>query len=181
MTRSAVFIDGGYISYVMKDEFSGIKIDFDKFSKIITNGENLLRTYYYDCEPWQSNPPTPEERKMFSGAQSFFTALKHLPNFDVRLGRLAHRGYKDDGSPILAQKGVDIYLAVDLLRLSYNKAITKAYIVTNDSDFVPAIKDAKDSGIQIVLVHGKNPQFNLKQSVDSQIQIDKDIIDNCTR
>jgi uncharacterized LabA/DUF88 family protein len=180
MERSAVFIDGGYLSYVLLDEFDNKKIDFEKLSKKIADGDNLLRTYYYNCEPWQSSPPTPEESRKFAGAQRFYSALRNLPNFEVRLGRLAYRGIRDDGSPILDQKGVDIHLAVDLLRLSYNKAITKAYLITNDSDFIPAIKDSKDSGVQIVLVHGKKPQINLRESVDNLIQIDETLINNCS-
>jgi uncharacterized LabA/DUF88 family protein len=176
MGRIAVFIDGGYLDHVLRDEFHGIKIDYEKFPKLLANNDNLLRTYYYHCEPWQDNPPTEEQSEFFSNAQRFHSALRKIPNFEVRLGRLASRGRNQDGKMIVVQKGVDIYLTVDFLRLSFQRSITKAFIVTNDSDFVPAIRYVKDQGVQVILVHGRNPQRHLLESVDSTVRMDRDFI-----
>jgi hypothetical protein len=56
--RLAIFIDGGYLDAVLRDEFKGTRIDYEKIILGLTSSNTLLRSYYYTCEPWQSNPPT---------------------------------------------------------------------------------------------------------------------------
>ena len=61
MTRTAIFIDGAYLGKTLK-KFGEPKVDFQQLSEKMANGADILRTYYYDCSPYQSNPPTSEER-----------------------------------------------------------------------------------------------------------------------
>lgn len=79
MARIAIFIDGAYLDFVLKNEFDLAKIDFAGLSERIANGIDILRTYYYHCPPYQSADPTQDERLRFARAQKFFTALDRLP------------------------------------------------------------------------------------------------------
>lgn len=90
--------------------------------------------------PYQSNPPTRHERQLYAGMDQFLYNLKRLPRFEIRLGRL--RKY---GGNKFEQKGVDVLFAIDLVQLSVGKHIDKAIIVSGDSDFVPAVRIAKDN------------------------------------
>jgi len=170
--RLAIFIDGGYFDAVLRDEFKGTRIDYEKLILGLTSSNTLLRSYYYTCEPWQSNPSTNDESKRFSAAQRFHNYLRKIPNFELRLGRLAYRGQDINNNPILEQKQVDILLAIDLLRLSYRGAISQAILITGDSDFIPAIKIAKDEGVQVILAHGSKPHLSLLDEVDQTTGID---------
>ncbi len=49
--------------------------------------------------------------------------------------------------PTLRQKGVDITLAIDLVRLADRDAISHALLLVGDSDFAPAIAVARDAGV----------------------------------
>ncbi|MFQ6135010.1 MAG: NYN domain-containing protein [Nitrososphaerales archaeon] len=149
MDKSAVFIDGGYLSKVLEREFGKAKVDLLKFSEELAKGTDRLRTYYYNCMPYQSNPPTEEERKRFAAMDRYLYALRKLPRFEVRMGRLAYFGGQ------FFQKRVDIMLAVDLVRMSWGKQIGKAILVTGDSDFVPAVYAAKDAGVVTHLYYSK--------------------------
>ena len=99
LARLAIFIDGGYIDALAEKEFF-LWVDYDKFAKEVTkiisrnNAEplDLLRTYYYNCLPYQSSPATPAEAEQFAKKRSFFEALSRLNKFQVREGRLALRG-----------------------------------------------------------------------------------------
>ena len=70
MARLAIFIDGGYLDVLARDEFH-VRVDNAKLSsqitRIVDEGTaepvDLLRTYYYDCLPYQSNPATEEEKR----------------------------------------------------------------------------------------------------------------------
>jgi uncharacterized LabA/DUF88 family protein len=81
-------------------------------------------------------------------------ALSRLPRFQVRLGKLEYRGRKADGSPIFAQKRVDILLGVDMVELAATRQINRAILVAGDSDFLPAIEVVKRHGVLAVLWHG---------------------------
>ena len=94
--RAAVFLDGGYLDYVLK-LFSRARIDYGALAtKMAGSDHEILRTYYYHCLPYQSNPATEEDRRRFSSAQKFFHRLRSLDFFEVREGKMARRGV--DGS-----------------------------------------------------------------------------------
>ena len=154
MERSAIFIDGAYVDKLFQHHLGGGRADFGKLADHLSRGSDLLRTYYYHCLPYQSSPPTREESLRFSGAERFFAALSRLPRFQVRLGKLEYRGKRDDGSPIFAQKRVDILLGVDMVELAATRQIGRAILVAGDSDFLPAIEVVKRHGVLTILWHG---------------------------
>ncbi len=157
MGRIATFIDGAYLDFILRDEFALAKLDYALLSKKMAEPNELLRTYYYNCLPYQSNPPTAEERQRFGQKQSFYAKLNKLARFEVRLGRLVYRGLDPKGRPIFEQKRVDLMLGIDLVLLSAKHQITHAVILAGDSDFIPAIEVAKNEGVLIHLFHGRNP------------------------
>jgi uncharacterized LabA/DUF88 family protein len=137
--RVASFIDGGYLEFVLH-AFGNPRVSFDKLAAALANPDELLRTYYYHCLPYVSPSLTPDETERFARRQRFFHALRRLDRFEVREGKLALRGWdRATGRPILEQKRVDIMLAVDLVLLATKRQITRAVILTGDSDFLPAI------------------------------------------
>jgi uncharacterized LabA/DUF88 family protein len=76
---------------------------------------------------------------------------------------------------------VDILLGVDLARLAAMGRISDAVIVAGDSDFVPAIRAAKDDGVLIRLVHGRSPHRAIASIADERIRIDQALIDRIRR
>lgn len=90
------------------------------------------------------------------------------------------RGRKADGSPIYQQKRVDILLGCDLVLLSAKQRISKAVLVTGDSDFIPAIEIAKNEGVEIELVYDaeKEPHPNLITIADTRRLLTQDFIDS---
>jgi uncharacterized LabA/DUF88 family protein len=169
--RAAVFIDGAYLTKILDVDFGKPKIDLARFSDILCGKNERLRTYYYNCMPYQSCPPTEEERRRFAAMDKFVYTLKKLPRFEVKLGRLGCIGGE------FIQKRVDIALAVDLVRLSCGRMIGKAVVVTGDSDFVPAIEAAKESGILVVLYYSPSSIHDeLLSAVDESVVIDGNLI-----
>jgi len=145
MSRYAVFIDGGYLNKILKD--LNVKISFLKLSEEFANGEERFRTYYYDCSPYMTPTPTEEEKRRKSRFDKFIYYLQREPRFLIRLGRLQRIGNNFN------QKMVDILLSLDLVKLSLEHQIQRAVLITGDSDYVPAIKIAKDAGTIIQLCY----------------------------
>ncbi len=108
---------------------------------------DLLRTYYYHCLPYQSRNPKPEEAARYANKRRFFDALRQIPRFEVREGRLAFVGVSRQGRPIFQQKRTDMLLGLDVALLSAKQQITHAAIVGGDSDFLPAIEVAAQEGV----------------------------------
>ncbi|WP_292420020.1 hypothetical protein [Methanoregula sp.] len=81
--RVAVFIDNGYLSKVLND---GTKIDFLKFCTAVSDRHERLRTYFYDCRPYVSDPPTEEERLKSAQYMKFAGKIEALPRFQMRFG-----------------------------------------------------------------------------------------------
>lgn len=160
MSRLAIFIDGGYLDKIAELEF-GMFVDFAKISGEIRSivaktapDIEILRTFYYHCLPYQSNPPTPTEALRFSKKQGFLNSLSSLPRFEVRTGRLAFKGLDAHGEPIFQQKRLDLLLGLDLALLSGKRQISHVVILAGDSDLLPAFKVAKDEGLLVWLFHG---------------------------
>ena len=176
--RTAIFIDGAYFEYILREEYSSTRIDFKKLSEAMAGDADVLRTYYYHCPPYQGSPPTIEESERYATRRKFFTALDRLPRYTVRLGRLAYRGDDADGKPRYEQKRVDILLGVDLVRLAAKGQIQEAILVAGDSDFIPAVDAVQGDGVMVRLFHGQNPHSDLWQKADERIQFNQVFIDS---
>jgi len=176
MSRFAVFIDGGYAKKVLH-QFGNSKVSYRSFSDYVGHGEERLRTYYYDCAPYVSMPPTAEERERKSSFDKFTFALEREPRFKVKLGRIAKHPLSN-GKIDFQQKMVDILLAVDLVQLSVQHQIQRAVLFANDSDFVPAIEIARAAGTVVELYYHipPRPHDDLMRACDECIQIDRKLI-----
>lgn len=162
MARLAIFIDGGYINALSQYEFGHVNMDMQKLAEEVRNAVaactsepvDLLRTLYYTCPPYQSNPPTQDESDRYAAFRRFADALSYLPRFEVRLGRLQFQGVAEDGRKFFQQKRVDLLLGLDIALLSGKHQISHAAIVAGDGDFVPAVQTVKQEGVAIWLFHG---------------------------
>ncbi len=178
MDRVAIFIDGGYLNKVLEADFSRRSIYYDKLSKELAGNLEILRTYYYNCPPYQGKNPNAKEKARRDSAQRFYHSLSQLPRFQVRLGKLAFRGYNDMGKPIYVQKRVDIMFGVDLVSIAATKQISHAMLISGDSDFVPAVIEAKRYGVIVTLWHGSAKTFHqeLWDECDDRCQISEELI-----
>ena len=178
--RAAVFIDGGYLSHVLKKEYGTPSIRFDRLSRVLlSENEDLLRTYYYHCLPWMSEDPTPEEQTRYDSMRSFIDAISALERFEVRLGQLVLRGLNAEDRPIFEQKRLDVMLACDLLSMALMGRIQTAILLTADSNYLPVIRLARQAGVLVRLVHGdrSRPHGDLWRECDERMLLTRELID----
>lgn len=174
--KAALFLDAGYLDKVL--EFHGrLRIDYERFSDALCEPDERFRTYYYNCPPWQGNPPSDDDRARLSSYQAFAHRLNLLNRFVVREGRLQKIGDR------FRQKGVDMLLAVDLLRLAYGGRIDRMLLLTADSDFVPAIEAARDTGVVTSLVYAPslNVHNSLLSAVDERLRLEPAFLESHVR
>ncbi len=131
--RVSVFIDGSNLYHSL----DGIKIDFEKLVKEITQDRILTNVFYY-IAPLDINL---NEEKYWKH-QKFLSELEKIPGFKVVLCTLRKHSNKD-GTFGFDVKGDDVYLANDLLVGAYENLYDAAILVSGDEDFVPVINTLK--------------------------------------
>jgi len=155
--------------------FGEKRIHFGKLSDKLVGSDYRLRTYYYFSMPYQSNPPTEEERRRYENTRRYLASLERINRFEIRFGKLVKR--RDDRGERFEQKGVDVLLSVDLVRMSFDHQIDAAVLLTGDSDFVPAVRAAKEAGVIVRLYYVPgNCGDDLITTCDESYEIDEDLI-----
>jgi uncharacterized LabA/DUF88 family protein len=162
MDRVAIFIDGSNLYKGLVSSLgSDYRLDFVGFIEHLVGPRKLLRAYYY-------NAPLPAEDPAAKAHQSFLNYLKRVPYVTVRLGRLERRG---EG---FVEKGVDIQIAIDLLRLSYARAFDVAVLVSGDGDFAEVVKVIQDMGLQVENTTFQSlSSYRLAQQADRYFPLDE--------
>lgn len=148
MEKAAIFIDGGYLNRILKDKFAQLNIDYAKLSEAACEELKLsrLRTYFYHCMPL-IRPGNKNDEQKHAEMQRFVSKLRRLPRFEVRLGRLQLINGQ------FKQKMVDVLMSLDIVGMSFGGQIQHAILVAGDSDFIPAIRKAKDQGAIVHLFY----------------------------
>lgn len=116
----------------------------------------------------------------YTWANDFFKELKHQRKFALRLGRLAEEQAcfcirpdiqkkllagtvtleqltESDFYLSISQKGVDMRIGIDISSLAYKKQVDQIILISGDSDFVPAAKQARREGIDFILDPMRSP------------------------
>lgn len=189
MRRVAVFIDGGYLGKCVASQVPGSRIDYEALVKYVIGSDSpLVRAYYYDCLPYISNTPTEEEKERLAKKMGFLGYLEQIPRVQVRSGKVKPKAITGEAMVDgrmrsvtirdFQQKGVDVALAVDLVRLASKGRIDVACIMTGDSDFVPVIDIVKDEGVLVRLFYcaGWNVAPDLWRAVDERVEITREAL-----
>ncbi len=89
-------------------------------------------------------------------------------------------GLSTDGA-VYVQKGIDVMLAVDLVKMRWSKQIDRAIMLAADSDFINAVQTAKDAGVLTLLCYSdRHPVSDLMLDVfDERLVITDDLIKRC--
>ena len=181
MTDTVILIDGEYLRKIFLKN-GGYRINIPNFLDTILKviqitNNNLLRTYFYTAPPYQPDNPSEQEKKKYKSFQKFINFLEKQDSLEIRLGRTEKRGDE------YTQKMVDVLFSIDLVELSAKSQIKTAVLIAGDSDFVPAVKTAKNNGTKIILFCSNNPKeyhYHLWKEADRRFFVDKDIIEQCS-
>ena len=64
---------------------------------------------------------------------------------------------ENDFALSVSQKGVDMRIGVDITSLAFKKQVNQIILISGDSDFVPAAKQARREGIDFILDPMRSP------------------------
>jgi uncharacterized LabA/DUF88 family protein len=168
--KLVLMIDGGFLRAVAgqaRVPYNPSSIENFAQACAVAN-EELFRVLYYDCLPYQGEQklPVSGQTVTFGDSGQWLQDLARKDLFAVRLGVLKFRGFKlkripangaatltdADFKPVFEQKGVDMRIGLDMASYSAIKDVDRIGLVTADTDCVPAMKHARKSGVQVVLI-----------------------------
>ncbi|QCE34118.1 NYN domain-containing protein [Acetobacteraceae bacterium] len=109
----------------------------------------LLRIYWYDAG---------------DARHGLFSSLAQCSSIKLRLGRLNQNG---------VQKGVDALLALDLVTLASERAISDAIILSGDEDLVPAVEMIQRKGVRVHIL-GIQPAMEGARNVSQKLRHESD-------
>ena len=129
----------------------------------------------------------------FKWTEEFFNELKHKRKVALRLGRLSENALQYNIKPDsfkkllngklsleqltdndiklnIEQKGVDMRIGVDISSLAFKHQVQQIILISGDSDFVPAAKQARREGIDFILAPmGAAIKSDLYEHIDGMI------------
>ena len=171
--RVMVFIDAGYLQACVRDQFQGRAVDLEKFVRRLVGKRRLVRAYYYTSKI--EKPPDEYWKDQQRDQQKYLAALAYQPFIEVRLGRLQF----GEGNRA-RQKGVDVLLAIDMLRFALKKNYDTAILVSGDGDFADIVKMVKDEGLKVeTLTFPKTRAWALTEAADLNLELTGEILDGC--
>lgn len=144
--RAIVIYDGSNFYHKLKwlDYPHPGRFDYGKFSQWLTRSSKLVDNYYAIGQV-EAKPGNTKATAMMAKQQALLSRLAGY-KFTIRLGYLLRSG------GVFHEKGVDVYLALDLVRGAYRNLYDQAYLVSSDSDLVPAVKEVRELGKQVIYV-----------------------------
>lgn len=155
--RCLVVIDGSNFYFKLRDLGLGnlLEFDFSGFVDFLLAGDKLFEAKYYVGAVKTGR--SAKSKKMHANQRRLLAYLKkHKVKY--YLGFLL----KSDG--VYKEKGVDVKMAVDILWGACKNEYDKVFLVSSDSDLIPAVEAAEEEGKQVVYVGFKhNSSYALLQ------------------
>ncbi len=152
MKKSVVFIDGGNFYFKLKEtyqklgrRYSLLHFRYRDFSKWLVGSNELLDIRYYIGAVKRENHNEKSEQ-MYADQQRLFRKLQHQ-NIEVVLGDLIKHPDKT-----YHEKGVDVRLAVEMIRFARENKYDIAYLISSDTDLVPAVEEVRAFGKEVYYV-----------------------------
>ena len=148
MGKAIVFIDGSNFYYRLKylsrnfKKISLLNFNYRKFCQWLCNDFELIDIRYY-IGAVKRRRNNPKSQKMYSDQQRLF---KNLLRQDIKVitGQLIQ--HKDK---TFHEKGVDVRIAVEMIRFARQNKFDTAFLISSDTDLVPAVEEVFSFGKKV--------------------------------
>ncbi|MDO8664726.1 MAG: NYN domain-containing protein [Candidatus Liptonbacteria bacterium] len=178
--RALVFIDGNNFYFKLKDMISSktevfklLDFNYSSFSKNLVRDNNFIEArYYVGAIKRQNGANKNKSEKLYANQQKLIAKLQQQ-NIPVILGNLIQHPDKT-----FHEKGVDVKIAVEMIRFAREDKYDIAYLISSDTDLVPAVEEIKSFNKQICYVaFPKGQSFGLTKVSNKTILLrEEDII-----
>ncbi len=144
--RASILIDGSNFYFKLRDLnlHQLLTFNFSQFATSLIGKRALVQASYYVGAVRTDG--TAKTQQLFNHQRQLFAHLrKH--QYTYSLGYLLK-----DRKGVFHEKGVDVNIAVDLLVASYEHLCERLYLVSSDTDLIPAIAKAQEKGTTVIYI-----------------------------
>lgn len=143
--RTIVLIDGSNFYFKLHDLklHQLLQFHFSRFAQTLVSERLLVHTVYYVGKVRTDG--TKKTQHLFDNQRKL---LAHLRKQNTRYSL----GYLPKSEGKFHDKGVDVQIAVDMLVAAYENLCVRMYLVSSDTDLIPAIQKAQEKGKTVVYV-----------------------------
>ena len=139
-----------------------LSFNFSKFSKWLCGDNQLAEIRYYIGAVRRQKNSKSEE--LYNDQQRLFYKLQQQ-NIKIILGQLIQ--HKDKS---YHEKGVDVRLSVEMIRLARQDKYDAAYLLSSDTDLVPAVEEVLSLGKKVKYIGADDSQsFGLSKTTKNYL------------
>jgi uncharacterized protein (TIGR00288 family) len=168
--KAFIFIDGSNFYFKLKEisqklnkKYSLLNFNFRKFCEWLVGENELLEIRYY-LGAVKREKNNEKSEKMYANQQKLIGKLQQQ-KINIILGQLIRHPDKT-----YHEKGVDVRLAVEMIRFARENKYDVAYLLSSDTDLVPAVEEARAFGKKINYIGiPKGQSFGLSKASDNVI------------
>lgn len=175
MKKNLVIFDGSNFYHGVKrlsPKTHLINFDYKKLVNILTNSNK--NSVEYCVGEIRQDPKDKKSVKLYANQQALFYQLEKQ-SIEIKKGYML----KNDG--VFREKGVDVRIAIDIVRGALKNEFDRCFVISSDTDIIPAIFEAKSDGKEIIYVGFSNfVSRALKVNCSKTIIVTKQMILNCS-
>ena len=174
--RIIIFIDGSNFYHRLKYLTKGrdgslLSFNFSKFSKWLCGDNQLAEIRYYIGAVRRQKNSKSEE--LYNDQQRLFYKLRQQ-NVKIILGQLIQHRDKS-----YHEKGVDVRLSVEMIRLARQDKYDVAYLLSSDTDLVPAVEEVLSFGKKVKYIGADDSQsFGLSKTTKNYLILRQGEVNN---
>ncbi len=165
--RAFIFIDGSNFYFKLKEltaklagRYNLIDFNFRKFAEWLVEPNELIEIRYY-LGAIKRERNNPKSEKLYANQQRLIGKLQQQ-NIIVTFGHIIRHPDKTHH-----EKGVDVRLAVEMIRFARENKYDIAYLVSSDTDLVAAVEEVQAFGKTVQYVGiPKGQSFGLSNVAD---------------
>ena len=165
--KAIVFIDGSNFYFKLKEsaykigkKYSLLKFRFRDFCEWLIEEKELVDIRYYVGAVRRQNNNEKSET-MYANQQKLIGKLQQQ-NVSITLGELIQHPDKS-----YHEKGVDVRIAVEMIRFARENKYDVAYLLSSDTDLVPAVEEVRAFGKKVTYVgFPKGQSFGLSKTAN---------------
>ena len=175
--RVHVFIDGSNFYHQLIKFLGHARLGnySEFFEGLMNSGQKLVGITYYIGK---INPNTGSDEREKEISKTLAAHQEKFLNWLKECGIEYKLGYfQKDGQ---SEKGVDVKIAVDMIKLAYEDDYDTAFLVSGDGDLVDAVdlvKELDKKVANLIFYHHKKSSFSyrLRRACDSYFYINKQV------
>ncbi|MCX6809670.1 MAG: NYN domain-containing protein [Candidatus Berkelbacteria bacterium] len=154
-----------------KTHLTGFK--YRKLIEIITDTKN--NKIEYCVGEVKYNNRSEKVKRLFASQQKLFFNLEQQ-EIEIK------KGYMLKTNGVYREKGVDVRIALDILRGALKNEYNRCFVISSDTDLIPAIQDAQTEDKKVIYVgFGDNLSFALRAVCSQTIIISRQTISRCAK